>query len=129
MQDGGTARANTFKTEIPRIVAVKTGPRSWVLAEVFEKACAENHTGGRTIWPTREAPGRHYATVYLCGNKADEAHELAHVAGMKHTAWQHAGNISCATVILAGYGTGYKALDHICVRKDTRYEWVDQTQR
>ena len=125
--DGGTSRPGIFVNEIPRIVAVKNGPHSWTLAEVFEKTCAEKYTGGRTIWPARDTPGRSYATVYLCGHKADEAHELAHVAGMRHTAWQNAGIISCATVILAGYDTGYKALDRICVRKDTRYEWVDRS--
>lgn len=48
--------------------------------------------------------------IYLCNQPFKKQHELAHRKGMKHTGW--VGN--CATIIDAGYNTGYKVGQEIC---------------
>lgn len=54
-------------------------------------------------------------TIYLNGLPASQNHELAHVAGMKHTAWVRNGlGVACATVTEAGFDTGYRTGDLIC---------------
>jgi len=53
--------------------------------------------------------------VYLAGLPTRLTHELAHVAGMRHTAWKRNGfGMECATVTDAGYATGYRKGDVIC---------------
>lgn len=62
--------------------------------------------------------------VWIGGNNFNLAHELAHVAGMRHTPWtfNHWG-IPCASVTAAGFNTGYKVGQVIC--NGLRGEWVD----
>lgn len=58
-------------------------------------------------------------TVYLGGNHKRLAHELAHVAGMRHGAWRkNAFGTECAVVTVAGYQTGYEVGDLICAGMD-----------
>lgn len=62
--------------------------------------------------------------IYLCGRKGVEKHELAHSAGMKHTAWVSNGVGICATVLSSGYKTGYVVGKEICIAND--YEMVSK---
>jgi len=52
--------------------------------------------------------------IYLANNKRTLPHELAHVAGMRHTQWKSAGYLQCARVTEAGRATGYEVGDLIC---------------
>ncbi len=55
------------------------------------------------------------AIVYLARNERLLPHELAHVAGMTHSAWQKNGfGIECAVVDSPGYETVYRKGDVIC---------------
>lgn len=57
--------------------------------------------------------------IYVNGNYKTLPHELAHVAGMQHTAWNgnSFGN-RCARVTVAGFNTGYKVGDLLCIGFD-----------
>jgi hypothetical protein len=60
-----------------------------------------------------------FAAVYLGRNERRLPHELAHIAGMRHTAWQRNGlGTECALVTAAGYQTGYSVGDVICAGFD-----------
>lgn len=53
--------------------------------------------------------------IWTGGNSFNLAHELAHVAGMRHSPWQHnRWGIPCATVTVAGFETGYQVGQVIC---------------
>jgi hypothetical protein len=70
--------------------------------------------------PYDVAPSSCYVPmIYVNGNYRSLPHELAHVAGMLHTPWNgnSFGN-KCARVTVAGYRTGYKVGDEICIGFD-----------
>jgi hypothetical protein len=59
------------------------------------------------------------ALVFLGHNEKRLAHELAHVAGMRHGPWRRNGfGAECSVVTEGGYGTGYAAGDLICAGFD-----------
>lgn len=65
--------------------------------------------------------------IYLCHTETHEVHELAHVAGMRHTAWwQNANGINCAQVIAADYDKHYRVGDLICIGPMGRGEWIEK---
>lgn len=59
-----------------------------------------------------------FATVYIGGNARRLRHELAHIAGMRHTAWVRGPSGECATVTVAGHQTGYEVGDVLCAGFD-----------
>lgn len=109
------------KPETPRVRSVEVAEGQWVSVKIYDQTCYKDWNGGY-VWMT--SPGG--PAVYLCGYTQDEEHEIAHVRGMKHTAWERNGQIACATVLTGGYKTHYNQGERICMKTDTRFEWVEK---
>ena len=107
-----------------RYVEVERGPGEKFLVAVYPDDCYGDHTGGFAATADTSRPD--IPAVYLCHMPEDEQHELDHWRGMKHTRWQYAGRIACATITVAGYKTRYQEGDRICMTRDTRYEWIER---
>ncbi len=105
-------------SEIPRPVQVEVSPGIFKLIKVYPLSCYKSYTGAYADIPTN--------SVFLCGQWPDLEHELAHHRGMGHTAWKEDQYIGCAIITTAGYHTKYKLGDRICMRRDTRYEWIEK---
>jgi hypothetical protein len=72
--------------------------------------------GCATLKPT-------YVIFYPRGDMNARAHELEHVAGMRHGPWvqAHADSLPCAVVTDGGRGTPWKAGDVLCRDRDGKY--------
>jgi len=91
---------------------------------VQEQSCAHwastgiRHLGGYTDRANRR--------IFLCGRLEDEAHELAHIAGMEHGWFIRNGSSQCAPVLQAGWNTGYRVGQRICMSAVLpRGEWLE----
>ena len=65
--------------------------------------------------------------IYLCHDATHEAHEKAHMAGMRHTRWQeNANGIACARVTAPDFDGHYRKDDLICSGPSRRGEWIER---
>lgn len=66
------------------------------------------------------------ARIYLCGLEWSKSHELAHIAGMRHTSWRVLPNgLTCATVTESGHRTSYYVGNVLCIAPFGRGEFID----
>ena len=104
--------------EQPAIKRVEVAPGKIVEVNVYARRCKLTDTmePNYVAYPS--------PTIYLCGKKGAINHELAHAAGMSHTAWRSTGVANCSTVTASGYKTGYRVGSEICFAND--YEWANK---
>ena len=74
--------------------------------------------------PDGQSSGCYLQHVVWRQHDKDEAHELAHAAGMRHTPWVfNRWGIPCTRITVAGFSTGYEVGQVIC--QSARGEYVD----
>lgn len=108
--------------EKPRYVNLEVALGREVSVEVWRNRCIE---GQPHAFPGAKP------MVYLCGSKSEVilAHELSHIAGMRHGEWVQGGGAKCAIVTAAPWhGRGYAVGQVICITEGG-HEFVESGPR
>jgi hypothetical protein len=116
-----------FFVILPTAIALLLALAFWNTAQAGERIILHHDASGNDVsvvvrsddCPGNPGRGCSMYVAYIGWNEKRLVHELAHIAGMRHTVWKKNGfGQECSRVTVAGVDTGYRVGEVICAGFD-----------